>query len=57
MFAVLSDYMDGLVDDKHTREMEKHLDDCKPCVAFLESRLYGALTPRFQEQSITSEDK
>ena len=37
MFASLSDYMDGLVDDEHTREMEKHLDDCKPCVAFLDS--------------------
>lgn len=37
MFAALSDYMDGLVDDAHTREMEKHLNDCKPCVAFLDS--------------------
>ena len=37
MFAPLSDYMDGLVDDEHTREMEKHLNDCKPCVAFLDS--------------------
>jgi len=37
MFAALSDYMDGLADDKHTREMEKHLSDCQPCVAFLDS--------------------
>ena len=37
MFAALSDYMDGLVDDEHTREMENHLNDCKPCVAFLDS--------------------
>jgi len=37
MFAALSDYMDGLVDDEHTREMRKHLNDCKPCVAFLDS--------------------
>jgi len=37
MFAALSDYMDGLADDEHTREMEKHLNDCKPCVAFLDS--------------------
>jgi len=37
MFAALSDYMDGLVDDEQTREMEKHLNDCKPCVAFLDS--------------------
>jgi len=37
MFASLSDYLDGLVDDKRCREMEKHLNDCKPCVAFLDS--------------------
>jgi len=37
MFAALSDYMDGLVTDARCREMEKHLDDCKPCVAFLDS--------------------
>jgi RNA polymerase sigma-70 factor (ECF subfamily) len=37
MFAALSDYVDGLVDDEQTREMEKHLNDCKPCVAFLDS--------------------
>ena len=37
MFAALSDYMDGLVNDAQSREMEKHLDGCKPCVAFLDS--------------------
>jgi RNA polymerase sigma-70 factor, ECF subfamily len=37
MFAALSDYMDGLVKDVRYRDMEKHLDDCKPCVAFLDS--------------------
>jgi len=37
MFASLSDYMDGLVHDARSREMEKHLSDCKPCVAFLDS--------------------
>jgi RNA polymerase sigma-70 factor, ECF subfamily len=37
MFAALSDYMDGLVEDTRSREMEKHLDECKPCVAFLDS--------------------
>jgi RNA polymerase sigma-70 factor (ECF subfamily) len=37
MFAALSDYMDGLVTDARSREMEQHLDDCKPCVAFLDS--------------------
>ena len=37
MFASLSDYMDGLVNDVRCREMEKHLHECKPCVAFLDS--------------------
>ncbi len=37
MFAELSDYLDGLVADSRRREMEKHLGDCKPCVAFLDS--------------------
>ncbi len=37
MFASLSDYMDGLVDDVRCREMEKHLHECEPCVAFLDS--------------------
>jgi RNA polymerase sigma-70 factor, ECF subfamily len=37
MFASLSDYMDGLVNDARSREMEKHLSDCQPCVAFLDS--------------------
>ena len=42
VFAALSDYMDGLVTDARSREMEKHLDDCKPCVAFLD-RLKSAV--------------
>lgn len=37
MFASLSDYMDGLATKARNREMEKHLGDCKPCVAFLEN--------------------
>jgi len=37
MFAELSDYMDDLVIDAHRREMEKHLHQCQPCVAFLDS--------------------
>ena len=36
MFAALSDYMDGLVKDVRYRGMEKHLDKCKSCVAFLD---------------------
>jgi RNA polymerase sigma-70 factor (ECF subfamily) len=37
MFAVLSDYMDGLIADASCIEMEKHLHECEPCVAFLDS--------------------
>ncbi len=37
MFASLSDYMDGLVEDARCRDMEQHLHDCEPCVAFLDS--------------------
>ena len=37
MFAELSDYLDGLVADARRREMDKHLSDCQPCVAFLDS--------------------
>ena len=37
MFAALSEYMDGLVDDLSCEQMEKHLNECKPCVAFLDS--------------------
>jgi RNA polymerase sigma-70 factor (ECF subfamily) len=37
MFASLSDYMDGMVEDSRCRDMEQHLHDCEPCVAFLDS--------------------
>jgi RNA polymerase sigma-70 factor, ECF subfamily len=37
MFAALSDYMDGLFEDVHCEEIEKHLHECKPCVAFFDS--------------------
>ena len=37
MFAALSDYMDDLVADSRRHEMEKHIAECKPCVAFLDS--------------------
>jgi RNA polymerase sigma-70 factor, ECF subfamily len=35
LFAALSDYMDGLVDESMCERMRKHLDDCKPCEGFL----------------------
>lgn len=37
LFAALSDYMDGLVDDAVCDKMEKHINDCEPCQAFLHS--------------------
>jgi len=37
LFAALSDYMDGVIDDAMCDEMDLHLDDCQPCQAFLAS--------------------
>ena len=35
LFAALSDYLDGVVDEAVCEEMQVHLSDCKPCEAFL----------------------
>ena len=37
LFAALSDYMDGLVDDAVCAEMDRHIKQCEPCQAFLAS--------------------
>jgi RNA polymerase sigma-70 factor, ECF subfamily len=37
LFASLSDYMDGIVDDAVCEEMDRHIGDCVPCQAFLSS--------------------
>ncbi|MDR3748849.1 MAG: sigma-70 family RNA polymerase sigma factor [Acidobacteriota bacterium] len=37
LFAALSDYIDGVIDDAMCDEMDLHLDDCQPCQAFLAS--------------------
>ena len=37
LFAALSDYMDGLVDDAVCEQMDRHIGDCEPCQAFLRS--------------------
>jgi RNA polymerase sigma-70 factor (ECF subfamily) len=37
MFAELSNYLDDELDDSLCEELEKHLDDCEPCEAFLSS--------------------
>ncbi|HEX8927108.1 MAG TPA: sigma-70 family RNA polymerase sigma factor [Terriglobales bacterium] len=36
MFAGLSEYLDGRLSDLNCERVEKHLEDCPPCVAFLE---------------------
>jgi RNA polymerase sigma-70 factor, ECF subfamily len=35
MFAELSNYLDDQMDDSLCKELEKHLDGCEPCKAFL----------------------
>jgi RNA polymerase sigma-70 factor (ECF subfamily) len=37
IFANLSDYLDGALDDTLCRELERHMGGCKPCEAFLAS--------------------
>lgn len=37
MFAGLSDYLDGELDDFSCEEIEAHLEDCEPCKKFLRS--------------------
>ena len=37
LFAALSDYLDGVVDDAVCEEMQKHIGDCEPCQVFLDS--------------------
>jgi RNA polymerase sigma-70 factor (ECF subfamily) len=37
IFANLSDYLDGALDDTLCKELERHMGDCEPCVAFLAS--------------------
>ncbi len=37
LFAALSDYMDGVVDNSVRDEMDRHLHDCEPCQVLLAS--------------------
>src|ERR1019366_3357909 len=37
IFAMLSDYLDGALPVRDCRELERHLEGCRPCIAFLES--------------------
>jgi len=35
IFAALSEYVDGELPVKNCRELERHLQGCKPCLAFI----------------------
>jgi len=37
MFAELSNYLDDELDDSLCEELEKHMEGCEPCKAFLSS--------------------
>lgn len=37
LFARLSEYLDGELDPEMCSRLEGHIEDCPPCVAFLES--------------------
>lgn len=37
IFAVLSEYLDGELPVRNCRELERHLKDCQPCLAYLEN--------------------
>ncbi len=37
VFARLSEYLDGELDDMDCRLIEEHIQDCAPCVEFLRS--------------------
>jgi anti-sigma factor RsiW len=37
MFAGLSEYLDGELPARNCRELERHLSDCPPCLAYLET--------------------
>jgi RNA polymerase sigma-70 factor (ECF subfamily) len=37
LVAALSDYMDGVIDEAMSDEMDRHISDCEPCQAFVAS--------------------
>ena len=37
IFAALSAYLDGNLPVRNCRELERHLKDCPPCLAYLET--------------------
>ncbi len=37
IFALLSEFLDGELPAKDCRALERHMKDCKPCVAYLQT--------------------
>jgi len=37
IFAMLSEFLDGELPAKNCHQLERHLEGCPPCVAYLES--------------------
>ena len=37
IFALLSEFLDGELPTKDCRTLERHMKDCKPCLAYLET--------------------
>ncbi len=52
LFAALSDYMDGVVDDAVCEEMDRHIGTCEPCQAFLASLKQAVAQCRLYEPSV-----
>ena len=57
MFAELSDYLDERLDDAMCAELEKHMDGCEPCQAFLSSLENTILALRKNKMNSPDEKK
>ena len=56
IFARLSEYIDGELDVDLCSRLEEHMDDCPPCLAFLESlRRTVGLTRQLPDQELPDE--
>ncbi len=50
MFAALSEYLDDELPARNCRDLEKHLADCPPCLAYLETlRTTAAACRRYSD--------
>ena len=57
MFAGLSDYLDGELDDFSCEEIEAHIEGCKPCKKFLDSLKASIHTCRQSPQDCPDQAK